>query len=196
MRIKKLSPRIICLGVGILLIVLSVVLLIFWQWSIKRSADNISEYVKALDELIFEVRPAVIEARVNNTMPSLGACGKNFIAILELPANNASFPVGAMWDDVNDYPCLFSGSAYDGSLVIGTSNQRGQFDFVKEVDVGNTVYLTDMVGDRFSYEVVDICYSDHADIESLYSESDDLTIFVKNIYAFEYIIIRCTARGS
>ena len=138
-------------------------------------------YVQTLEELIPEVNPAVIESRVNNAMPSLNVHGNNFIAILELPANNASFPVGAAWADMNAYPCLYTGSAYDGSLIIGTSNQRGQFEFVKEISVGDNLYVTDMTGERFSYEVADIQYSDHADNQALCSESDDLTIFVKNM---------------
>ena len=68
--------------------------------------------------------------------------------------------------------------------------------FVKEISVGNAVYVTDMTGNQFSYKVTDIQYCDHADNQTLSSESDDLTIFVKNIYAFEYIIIRCSALGS
>ena len=196
MRIGKLSFRSICLIVGIVLILLSMSLLIFWQSRIKRNAEALSVYVQTLEELIPEVQSAVVEPRVNNAMPSLNVYGNNFIAILELPANDASLPVGASWSDMDAYPCLYTGSAYDGSLIVGTSNQKGQFDFVKEISVGNAVYVTDMTGNQFSYKVTDIQYCDHADNQTLSSESDDLTIFVKNIYAFEYIIIRCSALGS
>lgn len=196
MTMKKLSFRSICLSSGITLILLSMVILIFWQGEIKHNAEAVFEYVRTLEELIPEVQSAVIEPRVNNIMPSLNAHGNNFIAVLELPANNASFPVGASWGNMDAYPCLYSGNAYDGSLIIGTSNQRGQFEFVKDISVGNAVYVTDMTGNRFSYEVTDIQYSDHADNQTLSSEFNDLTIFVKNIYAFEYIIIRCSALGT
>lgn len=196
MRIKKSSFRSICLSVGIVLILLSMTVLIFWQSGIKRNAEALSEYVQTLEELIPEVQSAVIEPRANNAMPSINVHGNDFIAILELPANNASFPVGASWGDIDAYPCLYTGSAYDGSLIIGTSNQKGQFAFAKEISVGNAVYVTDMTGNQFSYRVADIQYCDHADNQTLSSESDDLTIFVKNIYAFEYIIIRCSALGS
>ena len=195
-RIRKFSFRSICLIIGIVLILLSMSLLIFWQSGIKRNAEALSVYVQTLEELIPEVQSAVVEPRVNNAMPSLNVYGNNFIAILELPANDASLPVGALWSDMDAYPCLYTGSAYDGSLIIGTSNQKGQFDFVKEISVGNAVYVTDMTGNQFSYKVTDIQYCDHADNQTLSSESDDLTIFVKNIYAFEYIIIRCSALGS
>lgn len=195
-RIRKFSFRSICLIIGIVLILLSMSLLIFWQSGIKRNAEALSVYVQTLEELIPEVQSAVVEPRVNNAMPSLNVYGNNFIAILELPANDASLPVGALWSVMDAYPCLYTGSAYDGSLIVGTSNQKGQFDFVKEISVGNAVYVTDMTGNQFSYKVTDIQYCDHADNQTLSSDSDDLTIFVKNIYAFEYIIIRCSALGS
>ena len=57
------------------------------------------------------------------------------------------------------------------------------------------LYITDMTGNRFSYTVTDIRYSNHADNDALYNKAD-LTIFVKNIYALEYIILHCTASGS
>lgn len=195
MKIRKLRLRSICLCVGVVLVLLSMMVLIFWQCEIKRKAESITEYVRILEKLIPEVQSATIEPRVNNVMPSFNVCENDFIAILELPTNDASFPVGASWDDMDDYPCLYSGSVYDGSLIIGTSNQRGQFEFVKEISVGNAVYITDMTGNRFSYEVTDIQYSDHADRQTLNSETDDLIIFIKNIYAFEYIIIRCSTSG-
>lgn len=170
--------------------------LIFRQCQIQKYSDALSEYVHTLEGLIPEEHSAVIEPRVNNTMTSLSVNENNFVAILSLPSNDATFPVGVSWESIDAYPCLYSGSVYDGSLVIGTTSQRGQFDFVKDVSVGNKVYLTDMTGNRFSYEVADIQYSDHADNQTLASDPHDLTIFVKNVYAFEYIIIRCSSQGS
>lgn len=196
MKRKKFSLRMLCLRVGSVLILLSMAVLILWQCEIKRNAAAIPEYVQALEELVPEVRSAVTEPRINNAMPALHVQGNNFVAILELPSSNAAFPVGAAWDGRAAYPCLYSGSVYDGSLIIGTSNQRGQFEFVKEIAVGSAVYVTDMTGNRFSYRVADIQYSGHADYQTLLSETDDLTIFVKNIYAFEYIILRCRTSGS
>lgn len=186
----------LCFVTGIVLIFTSMLLFVLWQGYAHNNAKRRQEYIDILYALIPEPQSAVIESRNNNTMPSLNVNGENFVAIIELPMNGASFPVGASWNNNNAYPCRYTGSIYDGSLVIGTSNQKGQFEFAKEISVGNTVYITDMTGNCYSYEVFDIKYSKHADNDSLNRDEDDLTLFVKNIYAFEYIIIRCNASGT
>lgn len=192
---KKITLRKICLSIGITLILLSLVMLILWQCNVSGNSKRIYEYVHTIESLIPEAQAAVIEPRADNKMPSLNVQGNNFIAIMEFPLADVALPVGASWDKADAYPCLYSGSAYDGSLIIGTSNQNGQLEFVKDISVGNTIYLTDMTGSQFTYTVSDIQYSKHADNQALFSETADFTIFVKNIYAFEYIIIRCNAAG-
>ena len=191
MKCCQLTFEKVCLSGGVILIALSLVLLVFWQKSVYSNEKRNQAYVDTLIERIPERQAAVMEARTNNMMPSFCINDHNFVAIMELPANGAIFPVGASWESHNDYPSRYAGSVYDGSLVIGATNQKGQLEFVKEISVGNKVYLTDMTGDCYSFEVFDIQYRKHADNDSLFSDKDDLTIFVKNIFEFEYIIFRC-----
>ena len=192
---KKINLRQLCFSAGIILILSAMVWLILWQTSAQKNTEEIKTYIDMLYELIPEPQACVLEPRTNNTMPSLNVKNENFVAIIEVPMNTSSFPVGASWNTNNKYPRRYDGSVYDGSLIIGTTNHKGQFDFVKEITVGNVLYITDMTGNRFSYTVTDIRYSNHADNDALYNKAD-LTIFVKNIYALEYIILYCTASGS
>lgn len=193
---KKINLRQVCFSTGIILILSAMVWLILWQTSAQKNTEKIQAYVDMLFELIPDPQASVLEPRTNNTMPSLNVKNENFVAIIEVPLNTASFPVGASWNTNNKYPCRYDGSVYDGTLIIGTTNHKGQFDFIKEITVGNVLYITDMTGNRFSYTVTDIRYSNHADNDVLYNNETDLTIFVKNIYALEYIILHCTASGS
>lgn len=186
----------VCFVLGTVLILFSMVWLFVWQYSNNRNIRQMQEYVSTLYERIPEPQAGIIEPRNNNTMPSLNIGKENFVAILEFPAHEVAFPVGSSWSNHRKYPCLYEGSVYDGSLVIGTSNQKGQMDFVKEISVGNMIYVIDMTGNRFSYEVADIQYCTHANNDTLHRYEDDLTIFVKNIYAFEYIILHCTVPGT
>ena len=124
-------------------------------------------------------------------MPSLNVDGNDFVGILEFEEAGCSFPVGSDWGKSQQFPCRYYGSVYDGSLVVGATNQNGQITFVKELSVGDTIYFTDMTGNRYRYSITDIIYRDHADNGDLISDTVDLSLFIKNIYAFEYIIIKC-----
>ena len=124
-------------------------------------------------------------------MPVLSVDGTDFIGILEMPRYGSALPVAADWGKVSKYPCCLGGSVYDRSIQIGTTSQKGQYDFYREISAGDTVFFTDMEGNRFCYEVTDIRYESHADQETLQRKDAALTLFIKNVYALEYIVIFC-----
>ena len=128
-------------------------------------------------------------------MPVLSVENTDFIGILELPRHSSTLPVCAVWGEINKYPCHFSGSIYDRTMQLGGTTQKGQFDFYREISVGDALYFTDMEGNRFTYQVANIRYEKHADQAALLRHDADLTLFIKNMYAFEYIIIFCDAAG-
>ena len=48
-----------------------------------------------------------------------------------------------------------------------------------------------MEGNSYHYTVTDIRYEKHADQVALQREDAALTLFIKNVYALEYIIVFC-----
>lgn len=177
---------------GIGLLIAAVILLFFWQYGIRFSDEKAEAYVHTIRTLIPELQGAVPEERSNNIMPILSLAGTDFVGILEIPRYNSSLPVCEDWSQRFRYPCHFSGSIYDRTMQIGGTSQKGQYDFYREISVGDAVFFTDMEGNRYTYTVTDICYEKRADQSALRREDSALTLFIKNIYAFEYIIIFCT----
>lgn len=193
MKPGRINLKKLCIISGIILILLSLVSLILWQSTVYSNAVRIHEITGVLYDLIPEPSAAVPESRTNNVMPSLSVNGESFAAILEFPENGNSFPVGGQWVKNSAYPCVYSGSVYDGSIVIGSTNQKGQIAFAKDILVGDGINIIDMTGNLYAYKVYDIRYSGHADSASLESSEDDFTLFIKNVYSFEYIIVHCKA---
>ena len=185
----------ICLWLGIGILAAAVIVLICWQWSTHSAQKKAQSYVQTIRTIIPEPQTAVPEERRDNTMSVLSIDGTDFIGILEMPQYDASVPVCADWGEVTKYPCRLNGSVYDRTIQIGTTSQKGQFDFYREISVGDAVFFTDMEGNRYHYEVIDIRYEKHADQAALRQEEADLTLFVKNIFAFEYIILFCDVVG-
>lgn len=187
--------RNILLLAGAILVVSALTMLIFWQWNIRASAKAAGEYVHTLRTLIPEPQGAVPEERRDNVMAALAVEGTDFVGILEMPRFGSSLPVAADWGKSSRYPCRFSGSIYDRSLQIGATSQQGQYDFYREINLGDALYFTDMTGNRYSYTVTDIRYSEHADQAALAREEAALTLFIKNVYGFDYILIFCDVAG-
>ena len=169
--------------------------LLFWQWSIHTSAKAAGEYAHTLQALIPEPQGALPQQRLDNAMPALSLDGRDFVGILEMPRFDSSLPVGADRGNTFRYPCRFSGSVYDGSLRISATSPPGQYDFVREISVGDSLYFTDMTGNRYGYVVTDIRYTTHAHMEAVDSRDADLLLVIQNVYAFEHIRIYCNVPG-
>ena len=182
----------VCATLGAVLLVAAAILSLWWQWDIRASEERMQSYVQTIRTLIPEPRSALAQARGDNAMAVLSLDGTDFIGLLELPRYGAALAIGADWGAASRHPCRFGGSVYDGTMQIGGTTQKGQFDFYREISAGDIVCFTDMEGNRYSYTVTDIRYEKHADQTALQRKEASLTLFIKNIYAFEYIVIFCT----
>ena len=176
---------------GIALLAAAAVLLISWQWGIRTWDEKTDAYVHTIRTIIPEPQGAVLEDRSDDTMPALALDGTDFVGILEMPLYDSALPVSNSWGQSSRYPCRFSGSIFDGTMQIGAASQAGQYDFFREISVGDSLYFTDMEGNRYAYEVKNLRYEKHADEAALMGEDAELTLFIKNVYAFEYIIVFC-----
>ena len=181
----------ICTLAGVCLLVVAIGVLIFWQWSIHTSAKKAEYYVNTLHSLMPEPRGAVPEERRDNTMSTLSMDGIDFVGLLEIPRYGSVLPVCADWGIPAKYPCQFYGSIYDRTMQIGGTSQKGQYDFYREIPVGDAIYFTEMEGNRYAYSVTDVRYEKSADQAALQRKDASLTLFIKNIYALDYIIIFC-----
>lgn len=177
--------------IGSCLLVVSIILLFVWQWNVHTSEQKANEYVSVIRELIPEPQGAVPEERSDNAMATLSIDGTDFVGLLELPRYESVLPVCADWGKTSKYPCRFSGSIYNSTMQIGATSQKGQYDFYRDIFVGDNVFFTDMEGNCYSYTVTNIRYAKNADKATLLQNNAELTLFIKNIYAFEYIIIYC-----
>jgi hypothetical protein len=181
----------ICVLVGVCLLVGAVVILVLWRWNISSSEKQAQYYVNTLQAIIPKQQNAVPEERRDNTMSVLSVDEIDFVGIVELPRYESALPVCADWGKTSQYPCRFSGSIYDGTMQIGATTQKGQYDFYRELSAGDTVHYTDVEGNRYTFRITSLCYEKHVDQAALQQKESALTLFVKNIYSFEYLIVFC-----
>jgi len=183
---------------GICLILSGACLLLFLQLRAYMAENFAKAVVSQLEALLPERSMGVPEIYADSAMPVLDLDGKDFSGLLDVPAFGITLPVGSVWDTgkLGFYPCRFWGSVNDNSLVIGGTDQKGQFDFCDIIDLGTIVTVTDMTGAEFTYSVSRVDRAKHADADWLCSEDYDLTLFARANFSLEYIAVRCSLSTS
>ena len=189
---KKITIILSCIGV--LLILAAGALVLSTYLGGKRAHTNAKEIVSKMYSLMPDIKNGAPDDRSNVTMPMLEIGGENFVGIIEVPDFEKTLPIYGKWEpsSVTSYPCRYMGSAYDGSLIIGGSDNEGQFDFVKTISNGNNVFVTDTTGLRYKYAVTDINRTNDVSTENLTSQKADLILFARNTYSRDYTVIYCT----
>ena len=180
---------------GLVLILASLTLLLGSIGYARNASQECSRTVQQL-EAILPPRTAGIPGSFSDpVMPVLQLEGTDYCAIVDFPGYGVTLPVRDVWANgsLGRGPRRYWGSAYDGTLVLGGSDQNGQFDFFDRMDIGNQLLITDMLGEEFSFRVVRIDRAKSVDPDKLIREEYDLTLFASQSYSMEYILIRCEA---
>ena len=174
---------------GVLLIVAAIALIILQGIRQRDAVESSSQIVSKMYELMPEIKIGSSDDRVNMSMPVLEIDGEDFAGIIEIPLYNAELPISA--DGGSDQSYRVVGSLYDGSLVIGGASHAGQFDFMKSITETDEVFITDVMGYRFAFEVSEIIVSDEISPEGLADDTADLVLFAKDAYSSKYTIVKC-----
>ena len=126
-------------------------------------------------------------------MPVQTIDGVDYIGKLEIPAYGLELPVIADWSYpmLKISPCRYFGSVYTDNMIIAAHNFVSHFGNLKYLVQGDSVYFTDMDGNRFSYEVA-VCEILQPMAErEMKSGSWDLTLFTCTIGGASRVTVRC-----
>lgn len=162
--------------------------------ALRRAHD----LVEQLQQLLPETHKGTWDDRTNMSMPVLQVDQENLCALLEIPAFDVRLPVNSTWKnrDLSSRPCRYHGSIYDGSLIIGGSDRKGQFDFCDRIDTGNVVIVTDMTGAQYTYSVVIVERYGEMNPQILTESEYDLTLYMRTDRKTEYLVVRCDMKGT
>ena len=130
----------------------------------------------------------------NPEMPAIELDGYDFCGLLELPGYGVRLPVGDDWSCLNvlRWPCRYGGSAYDGSLILAGADQPEQLEVCKRLEIDDLICFTDLTGMEFRYRVARVDRTSQIDLDVLTRGDYQLTLYIKDSYSMEYILVRCS----
>lgn len=126
-------------------------------------------------------------------MPTKKIDGNYYIGSLEIDALGLKLPIMSEWSytRLRKAPCRYSGSAYLGDMVIAGHNYKYHFGHLSDLQIGDEVRFTDIDGNVFHYEVIEIETLAKRDVERMLSGEWDLTLFTCTYGGRSRVTVRC-----
>lgn len=126
-------------------------------------------------------------------MPVETVDGTDYIGVLDIPVLGLELPVISRWSypDLKTAPCRYSGSAYLDSMILCAHNYPSHFGNLKTLQPGDSVTFTDVDGNEFFYEVVELETLMPTEVEELADGDWDLTLFTCTIGGRTRVVVRC-----
>ena len=155
----------------------------------KESEEDDAASQSAAGEV--EVPDYVLNPKME--MPVNVIDGQEYIAVLKIPAFDLELPVLSQWSypNLRIAPCRYQGSAYTDDLVIAAHNYTSHFGNLKNLQEGDTVILTDMDDNVFTYKVALRETLMPTAVEEMSSGDWDLTLFTCTLGGSYRVTVRC-----
>ena len=148
---------------------------------IKSQTENESDFKDIYQEFPEQEMPTVLVEEYD------------YIGVLEIPALGLELPVMKDWSypKLKVSPCRYDGSAYQNNLIISAHNYDYHFGRLKSLEIGEEIFFTDMDGNIFQYEVIDMEILQPTEVEEMKSGEWDLTLFTCTYGGQSRVTIRC-----
>lgn len=116
-----------------------------------------------------------------------------YIGVLDIPALGMKLPVLGTWSysNLTITACRYSGSAYQGNMVICGHNYMSLFGRIGRLSIDDTVEFTDMDGNVFTYQVKEVETVIPQAVQVMTTGDWDLTLFTCTAGAQTRIAVRC-----
>ena len=126
-------------------------------------------------------------------LPAQEIDGNLYIGILSLPTLGQSFPIAATCSDADlrIAPCRYVGSPYLDNFVIAGRNYVTQFGSLDALRIGDGVTFTDLDGNIFEYEVMEVTTLPANAVEEMTAGDWALTLFTCTVSRADRITVRC-----
>lgn len=171
-----------------------------WEAEKERASSEaamrkISEF--RAGEQSFEQTPDYI-LNPQMEMPVVQIDGLDYVSSLEIPKLNLTLPVLSeyVFENLKIAPCRYSGSAYLDDLVICAHNSGSHFGELKNMAPEDTLRLTDMDGNVFSYIVREVTVIAPDQVEEFTQSGYALTLFTCTISGADRVVVRCEKKET
>ena len=143
-------------------------------------------------ESTFSWRVSTTFRTCESLMPTVEIDGHAYIGVVRIPVLGLELPVMEEWSypRLRTAPCRYTGSAYEGNLIICGHNYASHFGRLKDLRPGDTARFTDADGNVFCYEMAELETLQPTAIEEMKSGDWALTLFTCTVGGQSRVTVR------
>lgn len=190
----KLNLGKILIIFGVLLITLSVAILIYNSYLEINAGIKSQDAINVIKNNLNKTTEIVsINADKPKEMSTINIAGYDYIGSIIIPTLGLELPVMSNYDNerLNVSPCRYYGSIYTNDLIICGHSYKTHFKYLSNLVQGDTIIFTDVFGDNYIYEVLEIEILDPKAIDEMINNEFDLTLYTCTNDGLNRITIRC-----
>ena len=202
---KRVGILCIFLGVACLLGALGFVC--YNRWEAGKAADQTRSILEEVQAVMATEAPEQTESQgeclpvpefseaLPDRMPTISVDGYDCIGILSIPVLELELPVLTDWSyqKLKKAPCLYYGSYYEKDFVIAAHNYASYFGKLPQLQPGDLVIFTDVLGvDRY-YTVTLMETLPKEATQEMITSGFDLSLYTCTPGGASRVTARCTA---
>lgn len=201
----KKTPGAMLMTGGLLLMAAALLLTAYNLWDQRRAEQSVEQVLAEMEPVLEPIQETTEETVIPDyildptmEMPTITVDGGEYIGVVEIPALGLSLPVMSQWSypNLKVAPCRYTGSAYQGDLIVSGHNYRRHFGGLKNLLPGDQVLFRDVDGNTFPYVVAEMETLEKYDVEEMQAGDWDLTLFTCTIGGQTRVTVRCTQAAA
>lgn len=197
----KSKAGVVFIAAGLLLIAASAGLSAYNVWEANQAGtaseatlESLEQRIPVLEEL--DLPEELIPDYILNPkmdMPTQEVDGSKYIGRIDIPALDISLPIMDSWsyENLRIAPCRYKGSAYLDNMILAAHNYTRHFGPISRLFPGDEVIFTDVDGNVFNYNVVELEQLEGTDVKEMEAGEWDLTLFTCTLGGQYRITVRC-----
>ena len=184
--------------IGVFLVMLSLTMMIYNKYEEVEAGNNSKEALSLIKtELENNQDDSMMQTLLNNNevkeMKTTKINGYDYIGTITIPELKLELPVMSEYDytRLKKSPCRYYGSVYTNDLIICAHSYRTHFKYLDKLKQNDVVAFTDIDGNNYFYEVLEIEILKPTDVEKMINNDFDLTLYTCTGDGNNRITVRC-----
>lgn len=193
---KNMNKGKLFITLGVILITMSLLMTFYNKYEDIKAGKESKEI---LDVLKSESVPqdSIVKPLANDNeireMKTISVNGEEYVGTITIPTLNIELPVMSEYSytRLKKAPCRYYGNIYTNDLIICAHSYKTHFGELNRLKQKDLIVFTDVDGNNFIYEVLEIEVLKPTDVDKMVNTEFDLTLYTCTSDNKGRITVRC-----